>query len=94
LRLPGDLDREGLEHYRLEAERMLVRLTEEAEAWAESGTRKESEVPLRRQARHRKPLRIDQTHSTIAAPHFSIRKARRGASHAAVNNTRSSQLQE
>jgi lysophospholipid acyltransferase (LPLAT)-like uncharacterized protein len=49
--IPPDLDREGVEHYRIEVERMLNRLTLEAEAWAEAGTRKVNEfVPLRERA--------------------------------------------
>ncbi len=48
--IPPNLDREGVEHYRLIVERMLNRLTCEAEAWAESGTRKIDEQPARRQA--------------------------------------------
>jgi lysophospholipid acyltransferase (LPLAT)-like uncharacterized protein len=53
--IPGDLDREGIEHYRREVELMLNRLTEEAEAWALSGSRKPAEVPGRRQpARYRR----------------------------------------
>ena len=47
--LPSHLDRDGVDHYRRLVEAMLVRLTSEAETWAESGTRKENEVPLRRQ---------------------------------------------
>jgi hypothetical protein len=40
-----------VEHYRIEVERMLNRLTREAEAWAEAGTRKVNEfVPLRERA--------------------------------------------
>jgi len=38
--IPAQLDREGLEHYRCKVETLLNRLTLEAEAWAESGTRK------------------------------------------------------
>ena len=49
VRLPADLDRDGLEHYRLEVERLLNRLTLEAEAWAESGSRKLAEEPARRE---------------------------------------------
>lgn len=48
--LPPDLDRDGLEHYRREAERLLNRMTCEAEAWAESGTRKVNELPVRTRA--------------------------------------------
>jgi hypothetical protein len=46
VRLPKRLDRDGLEHYRLEVERMITRLSDEAEAWAESGTTKEGERPF------------------------------------------------
>lgn len=37
--VPPDLDRDGLEHYRLRIEELLNRLTAEAEAWAASGKR-------------------------------------------------------
>jgi lysophospholipid acyltransferase (LPLAT)-like uncharacterized protein len=37
--IPPDLDRDGVEHYRQEVERSLNQLTEQAEAWAESGRR-------------------------------------------------------
>jgi lysophospholipid acyltransferase (LPLAT)-like uncharacterized protein len=33
--VPADVDREGLEHYRLEVERRMNRATEQAEAWVE-----------------------------------------------------------
>jgi len=49
MHIPGDLDRQGVEHYRLEVERMLNRLTTEAERWAASGQRKAGEVPGRRE---------------------------------------------
>lgn len=52
LRLPHDLDRAGLEHYRLEVERLLNRLTLEAEAWAEAGSHKLCEEPGRREHLH------------------------------------------
>ncbi len=46
--IPPDLDRDGVEHYRLQVEAMLNRLTLEAEAWAEAGTPKIGEaVPPR-----------------------------------------------
>ena len=38
--VPPDLDRQGLEHYRQRIEELLNRLTAEAEAWAESETRR------------------------------------------------------
>ena len=48
--LPPNLDRDGVEHYRQQMERLLNRLTCEAEAWAESGDAKIGELPLRRQS--------------------------------------------
>jgi lysophospholipid acyltransferase (LPLAT)-like uncharacterized protein len=56
--IPPNLDREGVEHYRLEVERMLNRMTLEAEAWAEAGTAKLDQVPIRptpARRRHLKP---------------------------------------
>ena len=55
IHLPSDLDRDGLEHYRLEVERLLNRLTLEAEAWAESGIRKENDCPVRREHPRSRP---------------------------------------
>jgi hypothetical protein len=49
MHIPAELDRDGIEHYRLEVERMLNRLTLEAEAWAEAGTRKANEFVARRE---------------------------------------------
>jgi lysophospholipid acyltransferase (LPLAT)-like uncharacterized protein len=48
--VPPDLDRAGLEHFRLKMEQELNRLTEEAEAWAESGRRKSGQSRLWRAA--------------------------------------------
>jgi lysophospholipid acyltransferase (LPLAT)-like uncharacterized protein len=45
LHIPPDLDREGVEHYRVEVERLLNQLTAEAERWAESGARRIGEMP-------------------------------------------------
>jgi hypothetical protein len=42
--VPPNLDREGLEHFRRQIERLLNRLTHEAEQWAESGLRKPGQV--------------------------------------------------
>ena len=70
LRFPfRDLDRVELEQYRLQSERLLNRLTLEAEAWAESGTRKLEEVPLRREPIWQHALRIDPAHH-LKPPHF------------------------
>lgn len=46
LHIPPNLDREGIEHYRQKVERLLNRLTLEAETWAESGTRRQGQQPL------------------------------------------------
>jgi hypothetical protein len=67
--VPSDLDRVELEQYRLQTERLLNRLTSEAEAWAESGTRKTEEVPLRREPIWRHAWRIDPAHH-LKPPHF------------------------
>lgn len=40
IRVPADLDRDGIDHFRDKTERLMNRLTLEAEAWAASGTRK------------------------------------------------------
>jgi lysophospholipid acyltransferase (LPLAT)-like uncharacterized protein len=47
--IPPNLDRDGVEHYRQRVERLLNRLTDEATAWAESGTCKIGQLPARRQ---------------------------------------------
>jgi hypothetical protein len=64
MRIPGDLDREGVEHYRQQVQRMLNRLTLEAEAWAEAGTRKMHEQPVR--TGHVKRRRRDRPHAVTA----------------------------
>jgi lysophospholipid acyltransferase (LPLAT)-like uncharacterized protein len=48
--VPPDLDRNGLEHFRLKIEQLLNRLTIEAETWAASGSRKLGQQRLGRQA--------------------------------------------
>ena len=54
IHVPPDLDRQGLEHYRLRIEQLLNRLTVEAETWAASGTRKAGEHKLRSQTATRR----------------------------------------
>ena len=49
--MPADLDRDGLEHYRLKTEQLLNRLCDEAESWAESGDRRPDQLTPRRAAR-------------------------------------------
>ena len=47
--IPPDLGRGDVEYFRQRAEKLLDRLTLEAEAWAESGTRKTCQQPLRKE---------------------------------------------
>ncbi len=49
LHIPANLDRDGVEHYRLQTERLLNRLTLESETWAESGMQKPEEQVARRE---------------------------------------------
>ena len=53
--VPPDLDRDGIEHYRQRVERLLNRLTLEAEAWAEAGTRKIEQTTVFRQPAAARP---------------------------------------
>ncbi len=70
--IPSDLDRDGIEHHRGQVERLLNRLTLEAEAWAESGTRKVEERPMRRGPSNRPTPRgpnfTDSGQSPLASP--------------------------
>jgi hypothetical protein len=55
--VPPNLDRCGLEHFRQRIERLLNRLTDEAEAWAESGNRKANQQNFEC---HRAPARRER----------------------------------
>jgi lysophospholipid acyltransferase (LPLAT)-like uncharacterized protein len=66
IRLPRRLDRDGLEHYRLQVERMVTRLSDEAEAWAEAGTPKIGERPFSRVMYRRE---AQATETSEIAPH-------------------------
>lgn len=48
MNIPPELDRDGLEHYRVRVEQVLNDLTLEAEAWAESSSGKLCQVPAQR----------------------------------------------
>jgi lysophospholipid acyltransferase (LPLAT)-like uncharacterized protein len=74
IHVPPDLDRRGLEHYRQKIERLLDRLTLEAEAWAESGTRKLGQRHVLRQPAHRRRRRTDPP-QPLAGPHMTIAAA-------------------
>lgn len=71
--IPANLDRAGIEHYRRNVENLLNRLSSEAEAWAESGTRKNCELPLRRQRVERK-IRMPKRNKDFEEP-ISLRPA-------------------
>ncbi len=53
LTIPPNLDRDGLEHYRLRVEQLLTRLTCEAEAWAEAGTGKIGQQSVHRRGAYK-----------------------------------------
>jgi hypothetical protein len=74
IEIPKDLDRSGIEHYRCRCEDLLNRLTLEAEAWAESGTRKLEEVPIRREPSRRRLRRVDASQSSLS-PHGASQSA-------------------
>ncbi len=69
--LPPNLDREGIEHYRQVIEQLITRLTNEAEAWAESGTTKLNQQPMLKQAARSKWRRLDSVH-VVNAPHSGV----------------------
>jgi lysophospholipid acyltransferase (LPLAT)-like uncharacterized protein len=78
IQIPPELDREGIEHYRLQVEAVLNRLTCEAEAWAESGSRKIDQMfvdrrgapKTRRDPRHvlAAPLHLGRSAAATNAP--------------------------
>jgi lysophospholipid acyltransferase (LPLAT)-like uncharacterized protein len=79
--VPPGLDRSGLEHFRRQIERLLNRLTDEAEAWAESGTRKVGQYMLGSRYARPFPQRLDSP-ALLAGPHRRNRVEQHG-SHAA-----------
>jgi lysophospholipid acyltransferase (LPLAT)-like uncharacterized protein len=68
--LPPELDRSGLEYYRLRAERLLNALTVEAEAWAAAGSSKDGEfaiVPRRAPSSRSVALELPSHETSIAS---------------------------
>lgn len=63
IEIPGNLDREGVEFWRLRVEQILNQLSLESEAWAESGRRRLGEITCRPQSAT-KPLLPDPTKAT------------------------------
>lgn len=68
IHVPPDLDRAGREHFRQRLEGVLNRLTLEAEAWAESKTRKIGQLPIRPGPVQRPRRRLDQAQA-LSRPH-------------------------
>jgi lysophospholipid acyltransferase (LPLAT)-like uncharacterized protein len=68
IHVPRNLDRKGLEYFRQRVERVLGRLTHEAEAWAESGRRMTGEQNLRRGPVRLASRRLDPRH-LLSGPH-------------------------
>lgn len=62
LPIPPELDRAGIEHYRLEVGRLLNRLSLEAEAWAEAGTHKIEQMAVRPEPSPHRFRRVDAAH--------------------------------
>jgi lysophospholipid acyltransferase (LPLAT)-like uncharacterized protein len=65
--VPPNLDRDQLELHRQAVERLLNDLTADAESWAESGRRREGQIPIRRQSRILGPQGVWQPSEAVAA---------------------------
>jgi hypothetical protein len=61
--IPPNLDREGIEWHRAGVEQLLVRLSEQAEAWAEAGTRRPGQIAVRKE-----PSRVAHWAATLPGP--------------------------
>lgn len=61
--IPPDLERDAVEWHRAGVERLLVRLTDDAEAWATAGTRRTAARPVRRE-----PSRHARWAATVPGP--------------------------
>lgn len=69
LEIPANLDRAGVEYYRQRVERTLNCLSEEAEAWARSGTQREGEIALRKETA---PLKHQRWYKPRAAAALNL----------------------
>ena len=76
--VPPDLDREGLEHFRQQIGRLLNRLTDEAEAWAESRSRKAGQFFLGPGYAKPGSRGIDTT-TGLTGPHWKKKKSESSA---------------
>lgn len=61
--IPPGLDRDGIEWHREGVERLLVHLSDEAEAWATAGVRRPGAVPVRRE-----PSRVAGWAAAVSGP--------------------------
>lgn len=61
--VPSALDREGIERHRAGVERLLVRLSDDAEAWARSGARRAGDTIVRRE-----PSRVARWAAALPGP--------------------------
>jgi len=74
IHVPSDLDRKGLEHFRLRIEQLMNRLTSEAESWAESRCRKPGQFFLG--LRSTRPCSRDLAAGTVpTGPHWAKKKS-------------------
>ena len=63
VRIPPDLDRDGIERHRAGIERLLLRLSDDAEAWADAGTRRPGEMLVRKE-----PSRVARKAAALSGP--------------------------
>jgi hypothetical protein len=63
IHVPAALDRDGIERYRQGIERILVRLSDDAEAWACSGKRRPGDSVVRRE-----PSRVARWAAALPGP--------------------------
>ena len=64
--IPPNLSRAGIQHYRLETEKLMEQLHEEAECWANSGTQKEGQKTTRCWPLPSRYRRVDSAHSRLS----------------------------
>ncbi len=63
IRIPPELDRDGIERHRQGIERLLTHLSTEAETWANAGTRRPGQRPVRKE-----PSRVARETAAWAGP--------------------------
>jgi lysophospholipid acyltransferase (LPLAT)-like uncharacterized protein len=61
--IPADLDRDGIEHYRAGMERLLLHVSDDAEAWAEAGSRRPNEMVVQKE-----PSRVARWAAALPGP--------------------------